>query len=289
LDNNFWLMPHFLFWSWAGGGLGTLDNVLSRIAKVEEAAPWENKIDKVVWRGTPWFNPLGHPTLRQDLLKAAKGRNWADIEAFSRTTQGQRTNAIQIEDFCQYKYIVYTEGVTYSGRLPYHQACASVLLTPPLTYVTHTAHLLRPIFAEDLLAAFGEYNRKEGPPFNGAPPRKLSKMKPLLPTVTDWRLANAIYLNYSFSNLEVIVSFLHSHPDVAKHIALNQRRLVVGEGYLSPAAESCYWRALIRGWATVAIKDDNWGDEVGERYEDWILRQVEDAHVRGRGKGGKSR
>jgi hypothetical protein len=286
---NMWLMPHFGFWSWVGRGLGTLDDVLSRIAKVESSTTWENKSDKVVWRGTPWFNPVGLPTLRQDLLKATKGKEWADIEAFNVTAQGQRTNAILIEDFCNYKYIVYTEGVTYSGRLPYHQACASVLLTPPLTYLTQTAHHLRPISAEDLMAAFDKYDKSNSPAFNGPPPRvdfKI-KMRPLLPTVSDWRVANTIYLDRSFSNLEATILFLQSHPDVAKHLARNQRDTVVGGGYLSPAAGTCYWRALIMGWASVAVVDVSWGDEVGERYEEWILRQVEAGHVSVRGKSGK--
>lgn len=263
-----------------------MEEVLARIQKVEDKITWEKKIDKAVWRGTPWFNPVGRPTLRQDLLKAAKGKTWADIEAFNITTQGQRTNAIAIEDFCKYKYIVYTEGVTYSGRLPYHQACASVLLTPPLTYLTLTAQHLRPIYAEDLMAAFGQHERNNIPAFNGPPPSTAlkSKLKPLLPTVSDWRLANTIYLNPSFDNLEATVLFLQKNPDVAKHLARNQQDSVIRTGHLSPAAETCYWRALIKGWASVAVLDEGWGNNTGERYEEWILRQVEAVHVSVRGK-----
>lgn len=282
-------MPHFGFWSWIGGGLGTLEDVLARIAKVEANFPWGKKLEKVVWRGTPWFNPVGYPTLRQDLIKAAKGKEWADIEAFNVTAQGQRTNTIAIEDFCKYKYIVYTDGITYSGRLPYHQACASVLLTPPLTYLTLTAQRLRPIYAEDLMAAFNQYDKNHSPAFNGPPPSAAlkSKLKPLLSTVSDWRHANTIYINPSFSNLEDTILFLQANPDVAKHLAQNQRDSVIREGYLSPAAETCYWRALIKGWASVAVVDEGWGSNFGQRYEEWILRQVEGGHVSVRGKNGK--
>ncbi len=49
-----------------------------------------------------------------------------------------------MEDFCRYKYVIHTEGVTYSGRLQFLQMCASVLLTPPMAWRQHTTHLVRP-------------------------------------------------------------------------------------------------------------------------------------------------
>jgi len=47
--------------------------------------------------------------------------------------------------------------------------------------------------------------------------------------------------------------------------------MVVGGGYLSEAAEACYWRSLIRAWATMArVLDINeWGD--GMRWETFVL------------------
>jgi hypothetical protein len=38
--------------------------------------------------------------------------------------------------------------------------------------------------------------------------------------------------------------------------------MVAKAGYLSPAAEACYWRSLIRGWSSVAKTDSNekWGN-----------------------------
>jgi hypothetical protein len=290
---NTWLMPHFGFWSWAGKGkdmgLGAADEVFERISAVESSTPWEKKTDKVVWRGTPWFNPVGHPTLRQDLLKASKNREWADIEALNVTTQGTHSNAVRIEAFCSFRYVVYTEGVTYSGRLPYHQACASVLLTAPLTYLTHTAHLLRPIDADVLMGAFESSAARGKPAYNGPPPPvSKSTIEPLLATVQDWRTANAVYLQPTFANLERTVVFLREHPEVATRIAANQRALMDGGGYLSAAAETCYWRGLIQGWASVAEVSDEegdgedvrWAGEQGERFENWIVRQVASAKER---------
>ncbi|KAF2793210.1 hypothetical protein K505DRAFT_244904 [Melanomma pulvis-pyrius CBS 109.77] len=259
---NIWLMPHFGFWTWPPH-LGPMDDVLARISAVEEqAGGLEERIDKAIWRGTPWFNPLGHPLLRQDLLRVSKNRPWADIQALNISSNGTKTNSLRIEEFCKYKYVVYTEGVTYSGRLPYHQACGSVLLMAPLTWLTTTARLMRPVDAEMLLK-----HR----------PESVSTVRPLLSTLppSDWRHSNALYVYPNFSNLEQTILFLRKHPEIAKVIAKNQRDMVVGGGYLSGTAETCYWRALIHGWASVAvIVKREWGEEVGERFESWVLREI---------------
>lgn len=264
---NVWLMPSFAFWSWPGATLGAFDDVLQRIEQVEQTTPWERKLDKAVWRGTPWFNSVGRPSLRQDLLKATRGKQWADVEALGKNSSSGEGNALAIEDFCAYKYVVYTEGVTYSGRLPYHQACESVLITPPLMYLTHTAWALRPIAAGDLLIALNStYVRHSVRAAEGVP-------QPLLTTVSDWREANAVYVSPDFSNLENVVMLLRARPDVARQIARNQREAVVGGGYLGAAAETCYWRSLMTTWAGSVDAGDGW-DVEGERYETWLLRQV---------------
>lgn len=85
---------------------------------------WNDKIDKVVWRGTAWFNPISNTDLRKSLLRATKNKEWADVKPLKwNGNPGETTaeNLLAIEDFCRYKYIVYTEGITYSGRLPFHR------------------------------------------------------------------------------------------------------------------------------------------------------------------------
>jgi hypothetical protein len=254
---NVWLIPPFSSWSWPTTALGTMDEILSRITAVEDSSPWAKKVDKVVWRGTPWFNPLGHPDLRRDLLHVTAERTWADVRVLNATT------ALRIEEFCRFKYVVYTEGVTYSGRLPYHQACESVLITAPLTWLTTTALLLRPVRAEELM--HGTIGSKTV----GRSSLEILRME------TDWRDANAIYVKPDFSNLEAVIEFLGKHPHIAKRIARNQRATMVDGGYLGEAAETCYWRALIRGWAEVArVNEEDWGAYEGERYETWLLKEV---------------
>ncbi|PSN68110.1 hypothetical protein BS50DRAFT_551391 [Corynespora cassiicola Philippines] len=267
-----WLMPHFAFWSWARPTLGAMDDILRKIATIERGTPFSQKEDRAVWRGTPWFNPLSAPTLRQDLIKVAGGKEWADVQALSSNGTDGGGNGLPIERFCAYKYVVYTEGVTYSGRLAYHQACASVLVMAPLTYLTTTGWLVRPIYAEDLIAQVE--GGKVGRTKTTEKRENWKGPKPVVESVMDYQQANAVYVAKDFSNLEATIGFLRRWPEVAERIARNQRMMSIGAGNLSPAAEVCYWRALVRGWASVVEVDADWGDEMGERFETWILKEA---------------
>ena len=107
---NYWVMPHFSFWSWPLEFIGTVNEALQKILVVERETPWEEKIDKAVWRGTAWFNSVGNTQLRPMLLERSKGKEWADVETLKWESGGEKAaNAIPIEEFCRYKYIIYTE------------------------------------------------------------------------------------------------------------------------------------------------------------------------------------
>lgn len=74
-------------------------------------------------------------------------------------------------------------------------------------------------------------------------------------------------------SLEATVMWLRENPGVAEGIAHRQRE-GVEKGYLSEAAEVCYWRGLIRGWSSVVRLDDpKWKEEGGEgvRWETFAL------------------
>jgi hypothetical protein len=108
-------MPHFSFWTWPNPQVGTFDAVLAKISKIETATRWVDKIDKAIWRGTVWFSPIGNKDLRKTLVKISKGKEWADIEQsrsdLKNATTGEvvKGNGVPIEDFCKYKYVIYTD------------------------------------------------------------------------------------------------------------------------------------------------------------------------------------
>ncbi|KAL4927063.1 DUF821 domain protein [Aspergillus undulatus] len=63
--------------------------------------------------------------------------------------------------------------------------------------------------------------------------------------------ANYVQVERDFSDLERKIEHLLDNPEVAERIAVNAFA-TFGERYLSPAAESCYWRALVRAYGGVS-------------------------------------
>ncbi|KAK0616249.1 glycosyl transferase family 90-domain-containing protein [Immersiella caudata] len=270
------LIPHFSFWSWPLPFVGSISSSSAQINALESSylpnashpnASWHNKISRAVWRGTAWYNSVHSPRLRQNLLQVTKEKPWADVQVLnwtissSDTKQKGAVNAIPISEFCRYKYIIHTEGVAYSGRFSFTQMCKSVVITPPILWMMHTTHLVKPVYSGYLL---------------GRDKRDKKGWEPAKRAMRGWALgykkeeANMVFVEGDWSDLEETVEWLEKHPDVAEGIARRQREVVVGGGYHSPAAEACYWRAAIRGWASVMRTEGEW-EELGVPFEAFSL------------------
>ena len=157
------------------------------------------------------------------------------------------------------------QGKTYSGRLPYHQACASIILTPPPTFLLHITHLMRPVFSSVLLS--GPHPKKQTrPPSSAYPLPATAKTWPYSYPLHE---ADVIFVKPDWSDLEATVLWLRAHPDVAADMARRQRARMVAGGYLSEAAEACYWRSLIRAWSRMVRVEGDWGE--GMRWETFSL------------------
>ncbi|KAI0427166.1 glycosyl transferase family 90-domain-containing protein [Xylaria sp. FL1042] len=276
------LMPHFAFWDWPLPSIGSISRAAKAISRIEDTLPFARKDPRVVWRGSARFNGAHNPTLRTGLLRIAAGAEWADVRALESydvgASQGQEsrgegeearegtanTTTLMIEDFCRYKYVLYTDGVTYSGRLPFHQMCGSVLLTPPLAWRQLTTHLLQPVFSRDLFS----HNQHTGSAGRGM----LEGVRNAWPARYAPEDANVVFVAPDWSDLEDTVLWLENHPDIAAGIARRQRELSVGRGYISPAMETCYWRALLRGWSQVVrLEGEGWADEDGVSWEEFSI------------------
>ncbi len=261
-------MPHFAFWAWDLPYVGSIGRAAAAIAALErDAFPrFVDKIPRAVWRGTTWFNSVHNPRLRQNLIAATRGKAWADVAALDRSagtesaaTTTTPSNALAIEDFCRYRYTLHTEGIAYSGRFHFLQMCNSVTLTPPLLWMQHTTHLVKPVFSSALLAgrAAAATRRPSG-----------NKYWPVSYAPGE---ANIVFVASDWSDLESTIAWLEAHPAVSERVARRQRDLFVGGGYFSPAAEACYWRALVRGWSQVATVDErDWRDQ-GTPFEAFVL------------------
>ncbi|KAK6544189.1 hypothetical protein TWF694_000895 [Orbilia ellipsospora] len=258
---NYWPIPHFGHWSWPVSYIGPLYDAVNKISDIESTLPFDSKIDKMFWRGSTQFNPLQNGDLRINLLKKTDGKEWADTNQLKWTGLGHAKNIIQIEDVCRYKYVAYTEGITYSGRLPFHMLCESVMITTPINYMMHSTHLIKPMFSWvmgfESTKKMGDYG--------------LKRMKKAWPKTFSPEEANAIFVSPDWSDLEETIMWLRDNPSIARGIARRQKELYVEEGYLSESAEMCYWRETIRGWNKVAIPTGPGWDEEGMPWESFAL------------------
>jgi hypothetical protein len=88
----------------------------------------------------------------------------------------------------------------------------------------------------------------------------------------DTSTANVVFVAPDWSDLEATIEWLERNPDVAEGIAQRGRREMIGGGYLSAAAEVCYWRALVEGWSKVVRVDESDWQEEGIRWETFSIR-----------------
>ncbi|KAF1967241.1 hypothetical protein BU23DRAFT_660380 [Bimuria novae-zelandiae CBS 107.79] len=68
---------------------------------------------------------------------------------------------------------------------------------------------------------------------------------------------NFIQVERDFSDLESKVQELLQNSEFAKRIARNSAK-TFRDRYLTPAAQACYWRQLIRSWAEVSFRPKPW-------------------------------
>lgn len=133
-----WLMPDFGFWSWPETKVGSYDEIQKKALETEEQFEWADKHSKLLWRGATMGLEL-----RDELINVTRDKSWADVMAIDWHDKQGVVGLKSMDEHCQYKYLVHTEGNSYSGRLKYLQQCRSVLLSPPMEWVTHYSHLMR--------------------------------------------------------------------------------------------------------------------------------------------------
>jgi hypothetical protein len=78
---------------------------------------------------------------------------------------------------------------------------------------------------------------------------------------------NFVEVQDNFSDLEHVVLSLLADQAKAERIAKNSVS-IFRDRYLTPAAQACYWRVLIRAWADVSFVPEVWevdGAVVGGR------------------------
>lgn len=261
VDRTTWIISDHGWWSWPVPLLGEYSAIRKQIAKQEPS--WEDKKPLAAWRGVENLAPI-----REDLVKAAKDKEWSDIRSMTWAGNGgsggaeNKDDALTALDHCNYKFLVYTEGTlakcqlnirgltklsgaTYSGRFKYLHSCNSVIITHKLKWAE---------FHEPLM-------KYDGPDQN------------IVRVERDW------------SDLDSTMKWLLKNPDIAQRIAANSAK-TFRDRYLTPAAQACYTRRMIKVWSELQgfepelwqFKEDINGHEVwkvrGTPFETWLIEPM---------------
>lgn len=209
-----------------------------------------DKTPKLVWRGA-LSNAGGG--IRRALIEESAGQDWSDVQSFSwKNKTDLNSKLLSMEDHCNYMFVAQTEGNTYSGRLKYLLNCHSIVLSHKLAWIEHFHHLMIP-------SGLGQ---------------------------------NYINLKRDFSDLRSTMRRLlqSTHLETTARGIADNARATFREKYLTPAANACYWRALIRGWASVqGFEPQIWIDEDAVEDEEEKLGFVGIGPKKGGKRTGKRR
>ncbi|KAA8648376.1 hypothetical protein EYZ11_007321 [Aspergillus tanneri] len=245
-DQHVWLMPDFGYWSWPEVRIGSYRDIRQRIAAVDDGEQTQDGHNVAGLRFQDkkkqlvWRGSVAtNPKLRGRLLKAAQGKSWASI----RVIDWDNENDIRY------------------NLLPMEEHCRYMFL----------AHV-------------------EGRSFSGRGKYLLNCRSVVVSHKLEWREAhhaaliasgpeaNYVEVERDFSDLERKMEFFIDNPEAAERIANNAVR-TFRDRYLTPAAESCYWRHLIRQYASscdfepilYSSQKDGKKRPRGTPFETWIL------------------
>lgn len=265
--------------------VGSYKDYRRRAAKVEEEIGWEGKKDMLFWRGSMKVGTADRESMKQ----MSDGHEWSDVKEV--IWADGASNAVSMEDHCRWKFHGFPEGNTYSGRLRYLQNCRVVIVTHEPRWIQHWTHL---------------YNADPNSPDQNIvfvePPGRDAKQVTVhdengqerkdatwynLPKTMDWLLKNDDRAKLIADNqwdffrqrwvsrqrarrvAGAYMRFLHRLPGSNSS---NCRSFTppIRRRYISPASATCYWRKLIKGFATVQLYEvDLSGAETA--YETWLL------------------
>ncbi|KAI9874887.1 MAG: hypothetical protein M1830_009177 [Pleopsidium flavum] len=212
-----WLMPDFGYWSWPEVKAGSYRKVRHQIAAVDDGAIVDGKSHPGIGfyeknRRLLWRgNVATSPEIRGDFMEATKGKKWADVKALDWGSK---------EDI-------------EANLLPMGDHCRYMFLA----HTEGRSFSGRGKYLQNCRSVFVAHKLQWKELHHGA----LESSGPN---------ANYVEVERDFSDLEAKIEYLVAHPDEAKRIADNSVR-TFRDRYLTPAAEPCYWRRLIKAYASV--------------------------------------
>lgn len=237
-----WLAPDFGFKGWPEAQAPTHSEVVTLQNQVEEQYPWQRKTNRAFWRGFPNMYPI-----RKDLMDRTRPSShlpsnspdaWSDVFA---TTFGGETGPefrplVTLQDHCQHKYLIHSEGNSYSGRSKYLLSCHAITIAHRMEWTQH----FHPALISDANSPLQNFIELPAFSFDGLEEtvRALwhSDHDNAVKNATAAQLARTKYRTFDASRL------------TAKQVADNARDSL-RDRYLTPAATACYYRAALRVYA----------------------------------------
>lgn len=217
-DEKVWLMPDFGYWSWPEPKIGAYSEVQMKALERDKATPWKKKKNKLVWRGASLEGSLGKTAeVREQLVNASKGQAWDDVRIFVWQDE--------------------VDGKTHHAlSMDQHCEWKFVAHTEGVSYSSRLQNLqnCRSVVVSHKLTWIQHHHHlmvSEGPEQN------------FVQAAANW------------SDLGPKMEYLMKNDGEAERIAQNNVRQF-REHYLTKAAETCYWRKLMRGWAKVSFEPE---------------------------------
>ncbi|SPO37895.1 uncharacterized protein PSFLO_03372 [Pseudozyma flocculosa] len=271
-----WLFPDFGFAGWPEAGIASYEEFTRLIQKEEREYPWANKDDRAFWRGLANWYPVRKDLLSKTSLALDPGRaSWADVRETSFHDKGdQFAPIVPMHEHCRRKYLIQSEGNSYSGRFKYLLACNSVSIAHPLEWTQHFhpalnsnnqsrqqnfVELSGPLFEglEDEVKRLQTLDRGGAARAGGNSPRRIAENAQRTlkerecrgASVATWpKLKRCGYRCRGSLNADWRCSSFH------------MARGRYDAGYLTPAATMCYTRAALRAYASV-LDVATWGQD----------------------------
>lgn len=220
-----WLLPDYGFWSWPEPKVGSYTEVQRKARETEESGDGGGYTWARKHAQLLWRGAIMQLPLREEFIAKTAGKPWADVKA------------IEWHD----------EGSMRADLLPMHAHCRYRFLahTEGNSYSGRLKYLqnCRSVVvahAMDWIQHQYPLLRKDGPG------------------------QNYVEVRRDFADLEETMLALGADGGKAERIAENSVR-TFRDRYLTPAAEACYWRSLIRGWGSVSFEPEFWTVKDGKR------------------------
>ncbi|PWN21859.1 hypothetical protein BCV69DRAFT_289820 [Microstroma glucosiphilum] len=217
-----YLLPDFSFAAWPEAGIGSYGEFRRDAKAINEAMTWHQKADRAFFRGDPSVGSAARADLMEQ-VKLPGASVWSDVRATSFFDESAHIAPhVPIAEHCKHKYLLHSEGISYSGRSKFLLGCSSAVITHNLTWTQH--------FHPALIS------NPQSPDQN-----VLIPPEPYFHHLAEF-MADL--------HAQDVGAYATSGMSLGQRVAANAERTLV-QRYLSPAATMCYTRGALISYSSV--------------------------------------